>query len=138
MSHCSRIALCRVLLLTTGFALTGAARAFDPANATLAQLRAALDAHEISSAQLVHFYLERIERFDKAGVRINAILTLNPRALEQAQQRDAAAMRGARKGPLDGIPFIVKDNFDTAGIATTGGSAALRHSVPAANAFVVQ
>jgi amidase len=125
-------------MLTTWPALTGIACAFEPANATLSQLRVALDAHEISSVQLVQFYLERIERLDKAGERINAMLTLNPKALEQAQQRDAAAARGARRGPLDGIPFIVKDNFDTAGIATSGGSAALRHSVPGSNAFVVQ
>jgi amidase len=126
------------LMLTVMPALAGAAGAFDPANATLSQLRAALDAQEITSAQLVQYYLERIGRFDQAGERINAIMTLNPRSLEQARQHDQAAARGARRGPLDGIPFIVKDNFDTAGIATSGGSAALRHSVPRSNAFVVQ
>jgi len=126
------------LLLITWPGLTGIACAFEPANATLTQLRVALDAREISSAQLVHFYLERIERFDKSGPHINAMLTLNPRALEQAQQRDAAAARGVRRGALDGIPFIVKDNFDSAGLATSGGSAALRHSVPGSNAFVLQ
>ena len=126
------------LLLTVLPALSSAAGTFEPANATLLQLRAALDAGEISSAQLVSFYLARIERFDKAGPRINAIMTLNPGALEQAQQHDARAARGERGGPLDGIPFIVKDNFDTAGIPTSGGSAALRHSLPQANAFVVQ
>jgi amidase len=125
-------------MLSTWLALTGTVGAFEPANATLSQLRVALDAHEISSMQLVQFYLERIGRFDQAGPRINAIITLNPRALEQAQQRDADAARGMHRGPLDGIPFIVKDNFDTAGIATSGGSAALRHSVPGSNAFVVQ
>ena len=131
LRHCA-------LMLSVWPALAGPAGAFEPANATLPQLRAALDAHEITSAQLVRFYLERIERFDKAGERINAILTLNPRALEQAQRHDADERRGALRGPLDGIPFIVKDNFDTAGIATSGGSAVLRHSVPGFNAFVVQ
>jgi amidase len=138
MSRSHRISLHCALILAAWSALAGNARAFEPANATLTQLRAALDAHEITSAQLVSFYLARIERFDKSGPRINAIMTLNPRALEQARQRDADAARGARRGPLDGIPFIVKDNFDTAGITTSGGSAALRHSVPRANAFVVQ
>jgi amidase len=140
-SHTSRrrrVALRCALILIAWPALTNTAGTFEPANATLPQLRAALDAREISSAQLVQFYLRRIERFNKAGERINAMMTLNPKALEQARARDADAARGARRGPLDGIPFIVKDNFDTAGIPTTGGSAALRHSVPASNAFVVQ
>ena len=138
MSSRRRVSLRYALMLTVLPALAGAAGAFDPANATLSQLRAALDGQEITSAQLVQYYLERIGRFDKAVERINAIMTLNPRALEQAQQHDQDAARGAHRGALDGIPFIVKDNFDTAGIATSGGSAALRHSVPRSNAFVVQ
>ncbi len=139
-AHCNSVqrALRAILALIAWASLPGTVCAFEPANATLPQLRAALDAHEISSAQLVQFYLERIDRFDKSGPRINAILALNPGALQQAQARDADAARGARAGPLDGIPFILKDNFDTAGIPTSGGSAALRHSIPAANAFVVQ
>ncbi len=72
-------------------AIVGAVGAFSPADANLSQLRAALDAHEITSAQLVQFYLDRIARFDKAGARINAILTLNPSAPEQARRRDADA-----------------------------------------------
>jgi amidase len=137
MSHWRHWLKCALMLIAWP-ALAGTGGGFDPANATLPQLRAALDSHAITSAQLVRFYLARIERFDKAGEHINAILTLNPRALEQARQHDADAARGARRSPLDGIPFIVKDNFDTAGIATSGGSAALRHSLPGSNAFVVQ
>jgi amidase len=114
-----------------------AASAFDPANASLEQLRAALDAGRVSSEQLVAFYLDRIERFDKKGPRINALISLNPKALEQARQSDAGKNE-LRKSLLRGIPFIAKDNYDTAGIATSGGSAALKGSVPSANAFIVQ
>jgi amidase len=112
--------------------------AFNPANATIEQLRRALDAGQVSTEQLVRYYLDRIERFDKQGPHINALISLNPQALEQARRLDAEAKSKPLKGILYGIPFIAKDNYNTAGLATSGGSAALRHSVPSANAFVVQ
>ena len=115
-----------------------AAVRFDPAGATIGELRAALDAHATSSEALVTYYLGRIARFDKQGPRINAIISLNPDALAQARRLDLAARRPGRRRPLYGIPFIAKDNYDTAGIPTSGGSAVLRHSIPAQNAFVVQ
>ena len=114
----------------------GHPRAFDPAHRTLEELRAALDAHRTSSEQLVRYYLDRIDRLDKRGPHINALITLNPKALEQAQYADAHAPGSS--SPLYGIPFIVKDNYDTAGIPTSGGSAALAHSIPSTNAVVVQ
>src|SRR5882672_7411787 len=112
--------------------------AFSPANATIERLRRALDAGQVSSEQLVRYYLDRIERFDKQGPHINALISLNPNALEQARRLDADTRNKPHKDILYGIPFIAKDNYNTAGLATSGGSAALRHSVPAANAFVVQ
>ena len=112
--------------------------AFNPANAGIEQLRAALDSGQVSSEQLVRYYLDRIARFDKSGPHINALISLNPQALEQARRLDAEARNKADKSMLYGIPFVAKDNIDSAGIPTTGGSAALAHSVPRANAFVVQ
>ena len=112
--------------------------AFNPANSGIERLRHALDSGQVSSEQLVRYYLDRIARFDKSGPHINALISLNPEALEQARRLDAEAKSRADKGRLYGIPFVAKDNFDSAGIATTGGSAALAHSVPNANAFVVQ
>jgi amidase len=112
--------------------------AFNPADATIEQLRRALDSGQVSSEQLVRHYLDRIERLDKKGPHINALIKLNGKALEQARRLDAEATHNSHKGALYGIPFIAKDNYDTAGLATSGGSAALRHSVPSANAFVVQ
>ena len=109
-----------------------------PANAGIERLRAALDSGRLSSEQLVSYYLDRIERFDKNGPHINALITLNPKVLEQARKLDAAGKNKRDKGSLYGIPFIAKDNFDTAGLPTSGGSAALKNSMPAVNAFVVQ
>ncbi|HTB28699.1 MAG TPA: hypothetical protein VK715_07095, partial [Steroidobacteraceae bacterium] len=62
---------------------------FDPAHADIAALRSALDSGRISSEELLRYYLRRIERFDKRGPRINALIALNPRALEQARNADA-------------------------------------------------
>jgi amidase len=112
--------------------------AFNPANATIAQLRHALDAGQVTSEQLVRYYLDRIERFDKQGPHINALISLNTNALEQARRLDAEAKNKPYKDILYGIPFIAKDNYNTAGIPTSGGSAALKNSVPSATAFVVQ
>jgi amidase len=111
---------------------------FNPANATIEQLEAALDAHHVTSEQLVRYYLSRMEQFNRRGPHINAVITQNPKALEEAARLDAARAAGVAHGALYGIPFLAKDNFDTTGMTTTGGSAALRHSVPRANAFVLQ
>jgi amidase len=111
---------------------------FDPANATLQQLHAALESHQVTSEQLVRYYQSRIERFNRRGPNINAVITQNPKALEEAARLDAARAADAHHGALYGIPFLAKDNFDTAGLATTGGSAALKDSLPRANAFVLQ
>jgi amidase len=111
---------------------------FDPSNKSIEQLRVAMDSGSVSSEQLVHYYLDRIERFDKAGPRINALISINPKALEQARQLDTNAGRAPHHSLLYGIPFIAKDNYDTAGIPTSGGSTVLKDSVPSADAFVVQ
>jgi amidase len=115
-----------------------ASDAFDPAGATIAQLRAALDSGAISDVQLVRYYLDRIERFDKAGPRINALISLNANAVKQARRIDGNLKIKSSRGMLLGIPFIVKDNFNSAGIPTSAGSAALKHSIPPTNASAVQ
>ena len=111
---------------------------FDPAYASIEQLHIALESRQVTSVELVRHYLNRIERFNRRGPQINALITLNPKALEEASRLDAARAVGAHHGFLYGIPFVAKDNFDSAGIATSGGSAALRQSVPLVNAFVLQ
>ena len=123
-----------VALFTQAFA----ADQVVPANASIEQLRLALDSGRLSSEQLVRYYLDRIERFDKRGPHINALISLNQKVLEQARRLDAEGRNKPNKGMLYGIPFVAKDNYDTAGIPTSGGSAVLKNSIPRANASIVQ
>jgi amidase len=136
MNFACRTALCTSLVILSMHAV--ADDTFNPAHATIERLRSALDSGRTSSEQLVRYYLDRIRRLDKNGPHINALISLNTKALEQARRLDAEGKDKPNKGMLYGIPFVAKDNYDTAGIPTSGGSAALKRSVPAANAFVVQ
>jgi amidase len=111
---------------------------FSPAHASIEQLRAALDSGQVNSESLVRYYMARIERLDKSGPRINALIRLNPKAMAQARRSDAEGKKSTHRSMLCGIPFIAKDNYNSAGIPTSGGSAALTHSLPPANAFVLQ
>jgi len=95
-------------------------------------------AGEVTARDLVEYYLARIEAYDKQGSAINSIITINPRALERADELDRAYRRGGLSGPLHGIPMIVKDNYDTADLPTSGGSLALKDSVPPDDAFQVR
>jgi amidase len=113
--------------------------AFDILNATIQSLNEALNNGNLTSEILVKAYLARIELYNKAGPCINALITINPDCLAQARERDAQRYTiSFQDNPLYGIPFVVKDNYDTAGLATTGGSAVLNDSVRQVNAFVVQ
>lgn len=87
--------------------------------------------------QIVEGYLARIEQFDQP-TGLNAITVINPRALERADQIDAAIEAGEAQGPLFCAPILVKDNFDTADMVTSGGSIALKNSYPPDDAFMVK
>ncbi len=106
--------------------------------ATIERIHAAMQAGELTSRQLVEAYLARIDAYDKQGPALNAIVTLNPAALERADELDAALASEGLVGPLHGIPMIVKDNYDTADMQTSAGSAALAGSLPPDDAFQVQ
>jgi amidase len=107
---------------------------------SLADMRHALNAGTLSSEQLVQHYLNNIQANNHQGQNINALVTINEQALDQARQWDAERAKNptARYAPLAGIPFVVKDNFDTAGMVTSGGSYVLRSSVPSQDAFTVK
>ncbi len=99
--------------------------------------RAMQDKH-VTSRQLVDIYLARIEAYDKRGPSLNAVMAVNPRAREAADALDnERATRGAR-GPLHGIPVLVKDNYETIEMPTTAGSIALTAFHPARDAVLVQ
>ncbi len=133
--------LARAVAVSVALAVaSGAASAKDVplADATIADLGAALDAGTITSEKLVQLYLARIAAYDKQGPKINAVITLNPHAVEQARAADRERRSKGRKSPLQGIPVVLKDNFDTADLPTTGGSLLLEGSMPPDDAFVVR
>ncbi|MEE4271500.1 MAG: amidase family protein [Thermoanaerobaculales bacterium] len=106
--------------------------------ASLPEIRDALADGSVTSEQLVQESLYRIAAFDAEGPALNAVITINDRALEEARALDAERSESGPRGPLHGIPVILKDNYDTADLPTTGGSAILAGSLPPDDAFVVR
>ena len=110
-------------------ALPGAQAAeFDLSTATLADIHAATDAGALSSEKLVGLYLKRIEAYDKKGPKINSVLYLNPKALEEARALDAERKSKGRRSPLHGIPVVIKDLDRRRGISDHVRIQALRCS----------
>jgi amidase len=109
----------------------------DLARTSLTTLRRALTQRRTTSVALTRAYLGRIASIDSAGAHLNAVRATNPRALAEARRADAERRSGRVRGPLHGIPVLVKDNIDVAGLPTTAGALALKDSVPASDAFVV-
>ena len=96
----------------------------------MADLRVALEVGVLSSEDLVADYLARIAAYDRSGPRFRAFLSLNPRVLALARERDAERARGSVRGTFHGLPVAFKDNIDTTDLPTTGGSLALADRVP--------
>jgi len=115
-----------------------AQRTVDLDAATITEINAAFDAGTLTSEQLVKRYLARIAAFDNAGPRIHAVIALNPKALETARALDAERKAKGRRSPLHGIPIVLKDNYDTHDLPTTGGSVMLAGYVPAKDAVLVE
>ena len=115
-----------------------ATTATDPVfEQSIDELQAALTSGKVTSVQLVDGYTTRITRYDVGGPRVNAIITLSPNARATAAALDRERAAGHVRGPLHGIPIVIKDNYDTADMPTTGGSIALATSQPARDAFQV-
>ena len=102
------------------------------------ELQAAQASGKIDSRRLVQAYLARIAAYDQAGPGLNAVLRLNPAALAQADALDRERRTKGPRGPLHGIPVLIKDNFDTADMPTSGGALALATLQPAADAYQVR
>lgn len=104
----------------------------------LLEIQEQMQRGELSAVQLTQHFLARIESIDRQGPRLNAIIEVNPDALEIAAQRDAERLRGQARGPLHGIPIVLKDNIDTADhMTTTAGSLALEGHIARQDAFLV-
>jgi amidase len=112
---------------------------FDVEERSVAGWQTALERGELTSRELVERYLQRIESVDRTGPTLHAVLETNPDALDIATTLDAERRAGKLRGPLHGIPVLVKDNIDTADrMHTTAGSEALATDRPARDAFIVE
>ena len=106
--------------------------------ATISQLQAEMAAGRTTSAELVDAYLARIAAYDHAGPALNAVIRLNPLARSQAAALDAERKAGKVRGPLHGIPVIVKDNYSTRDMPTSASSVALATLQTPNDAFQVK
>jgi len=111
---------------------------FQVEEATIAQIHDALKSGRATCRMLVERYIRRIDTYDKNGPAINAIILVNPKALEEAEELDRRAARSGSVGPLHCIPTIVKDNFETIGLQSADGSLALAGFVSRKDAFQVK
>lgn len=129
--------LLSALLIFTLAACTGDEP--DYSEADIAALHDHMQRGELSSEELVAWYIDRIETIDRAGPALNSIIEINPDALSIARSLDEEWKASGPRGPLHGIPVILKANIDTADqMYTSAGSLALAEHVPAEDAFVVQ
>ena len=111
---------------------------FELDELTIAQLRAALEQGRYTSKRLAELYLARIEDTDRNGPALRAVIETNPDALAIAEALDAERRSGRVRGPLHGIPVIIKDNIDTADkMRTSAGSLALAESIAPRDAGIV-
>lgn len=141
------VALCAVLTLFSpvAFAVSADARethtrapaqplGFDLDGATIPDLQQRMRAGTLSAASLVSAYLARIHTVDRL---VRAVIALDSTATRQAAESDARRRAGQARGPLEGMPVLIKDNVHTAGLPTTAGSRAMRGSPPANDATLV-
>ena len=110
----------------------------DYAEHDIATLQKLMQNGEVTSAQLTAFYLQRIESIDRGETGLNAIIEVNPQALEIARALDEERKASGSRGPMHGIPVVLKANIDTADqMTTTAGSLAMAGHSPSADAFLV-
>ncbi|MGQ0704512.1 MAG: amidase family protein, partial [Gemmatimonadales bacterium] len=127
------------LLVLTGVLVGGvsdqARKPFTVVEASIAEMRTAMEQGRITSREIVQQSLTRIALYED---RLNAIMTVNPRALEIAEERDRERRARRIRGPLHGIPIALKDNIHTTDMPTTGGALAFDGLVPPYEATLVK
>ena len=128
--------------LAAGVAAAAAAQsvgqAFELDELSISQLSDGLRSGRWTSRRLTELYLQRIEALDRRGPELRAVIELNPEAQADAERLDRERKAGGGKGPLHGIPILIKDNIDVAGrMSTTAGSLALERWSPKQDAFIV-
>jgi amidase len=126
------------MLIATPAPVSAQQNQFRFQEATIASVHAALAAGRLTCTQLTKLYLDRIEAYNIQGPALHAIITVNPKAMEIAAEMDRSYRASSTTvGPLHCIPVILKDNFNTFDMPTTGGNVSMKTSVPAADAYTV-
>ncbi|MCD8534031.1 MAG: hypothetical protein LR011_04260 [Verrucomicrobia bacterium] len=108
-------------LIVIQFSSRGHATEFNLSTATIADIHAAVDAGALTYEKLVTLYMNRIQNYDKIGPKINSVLYMNSNAVNEARAADKALKSTGRQSSLHGIPFVIKDLVDVAGLPTTAG-----------------
>ena len=128
-----------VMLLVRGGTAAAQVKTFHLEEATINDVQTAYLSGATTATRLVQAYLDRIKAYDQAGPKLNIVISLNPRALQEAAALDEH-LRTTRKfvGPLHGIPVLLKDNVNTKDMPTTGGSLTLAGYTPATDAAITQ
>jgi len=111
---------------------------FDIIEATIEEVHSALRTGEISSQEIVEQYLNRIDTYDRNGPKLNSVVTINENAVDRAAELDDKMEKDGFVGPLHGIPVLLKDQAETAGLRTTFGSEAAEDYVPTEDATVTK
>ena len=117
-------------LIGSSVGLSAAEITFRLEEATIAEIQEAVTVGALSSEKLVELYLARIAAYDRAGPRLNSIIYINPNAKVEAAGLDKERAEKGPRGPLHGIPVLLKDNIDVANMPTTNGSAVMKDAVP--------
>jgi len=106
--------------------------------ASVSEIQKAVAAGAVSYERIVQLYLNRIEAYDKNGPHLNAVIQINPRALEMAWSLDQERRTNGLRSPLHGIPVAVKDNIDVVDMPSAGGNLAFSGTYPAMDATVIR
>ena len=109
----------------------------DLMDATIADLQEEMEAGKLTAEQLTQMYMDRIEAYDDK-LDLNSIISINPNALKEARKLDRERLNGDVRGPLHGIPIVVKANIDVKGMATSAGAKILKNMVATEDSFVVK
>jgi amidase len=127
------------ILLSSNAGAAGEVKPFHLDEATISEVHTAYRSGATSATRLVQAYLERIQAYDQAGPKLNVVIFVNPRALDEAAALDThLRTTGKFVGPLHGIPVLLKDNINTNDLPTTGGSLSLAGYTPATDAAIAQ
>jgi amidase len=113
------------------------APSIDVVELSAVDARDRMAAGTLTSRALTQAYLERIRQIDDGGPTLNAVIEVNANALADADALDAERKAGKVRGPLHGIPILIKDNIDVAGMVNSAGSLALAENRPSEDAFII-